>query len=142
MTFDERIKALRSEVEALKTIKRKNSTTLTTITKTGVCTGQLKRIDNVIVCMLAGAIAVIPTNPDEKFIFSCALDDYSLKMRQIETINWLFDDGAVGICCIPRASGLDNGMAKNATKNVSIRVHVTATSDFTLEASQIVNDEE
>ncbi|MEE0870105.1 MAG: hypothetical protein U0L52_01850 [Bacteroidaceae bacterium] len=141
MTFEERIKALQGEVEALKTIKRKNSTTLRTITKSGICTGQLKRIGNAVICILAGAIAVIPTNPDEKFIFSCSLDDYSTKKRQIETINWFFDDGAVGICCIPRASGTDNGMAVGATKNVSIRVYVTATSDFTLEASQIVNDE-
>lgn len=140
--FDQRIKNLKEEVEALKTIKRKNSTTLTTITKSAVCIGQLKRIGNAVICMKAGAIAIVPTNPNEKFVFCCALDNYSTKKRQIETINWLFDDGTVGLCCIPRASGIDNGMAANATKNVSITVYVTATSDFEIESSQIINDEE
>ena len=139
--FDHRIIALRNEVEALKTTRRKSSTTLTTITKTATCTAQLMNYNNVILCLKAGAIAVIPADGSNGFLYSCALNPYSTRGRDVEILNWLFDDGEVGVMCVPRASSLDNTLSVGSTKNITIEVIITATCDFETEASQIVYNE-
>lgn len=141
MDFEHRIIALRSEIEALKTTRRKSSSTLTTITKTVTCTAQLKNVSNVILCRRAGALAIVPTDGSTNFLYSVALQPYSSRGRDVRTTNWLFNDGAVGVMCVPDASDLDDNLADGSTKNVTITVYITATCDFTTEASQIVYNE-
>lgn len=139
--FDHRIMALRAEVEALKTTRRKSSTTLTTITKTVRCTAQLKRSGNVVLCTKAGAIAIIPTDESQEFLYSVAIAPYSQRGRDVRTTNWLFADGVVGAVLEPYSSDQDDGMAAGATKNITITAYITATADFEAETSQVTFNE-
>ena len=83
----------------------------------------------------------MPTDGSTDFLFSASIQPYSSRGRDVRVYNWLFDDGAVGVMCVPFPSDLDNNLADGSTKNVTITVKITATSDFTTEASQIVYNE-
>lgn len=139
--FDHRIMALKSEVEALKTIRRRSSTTLTTITKTVTCTAVLVNYNNIILCKKAGAIKITPINSADEFLYSSAIQPYSDRGRKIETYNWLFSDGSMGVMCVPFGSDMDDGMSAGDTKNVTITVYITSTSDFETDTSQITFNE-
>lgn len=139
--FQHRIMALKAEVEALKTTRRKSSTTLMTITKTATCTAQITNYNNVILCTKAGAVAIVPTDGADNFLYSVAIRPYANRGREVETYNWLFADGIVGAMAVPFGSDLDNDLAVGATKNITITVYITATSDFETESSQIIYNE-
>lgn len=143
MNFAERVKRLKAEVEALKTAKRKSSTTLSTITHAVTCTAQLyKDSYGIVHTRYAGAIAMIPTDSENPLVYSVALPPYTSRNRNVRAFNWLFDDGAVGVALIPFGSSADSGMVNNSTKNVTLTAYITATGDFTTTSSQILNDSE
>lgn len=141
--FAQRVKALKLEVEALKAARRRNSTTLRTITKTATCTAQLyKTSHNVVLCRKAGLIEINQIGSDNEFVFGFSQPSFSNRgHRYIILCGWAKDDGTPGVLCVPRGSGVDNDMAQGAYKNVTISVTITATSDFTLTSSQILNDD-
>lgn len=139
MTFVERIKALRSEVEALKAVRRKSSLSLNTITKTATCTATLyKTSAGVIVCRYAGLVEIVPNSTDNEAIFCYAQPAASQRNnRQITLTNWVKSDGTLGVLCTPFAISGDGSMASESTKNVTITVYITSTSDFTTSSSQV-----
>ena len=139
--FSHRIMALKAEVEALKTARRKSSTTLMTITKTVACTATLKNVNNVVLCQKAAGVAIIPTDGNDEFLYSVAIEPYANRGRDVETYNWLFDDEAMGVMCVPRSSDQDDGMTSGQTKTINIQVKITATSNFATETSQITFNE-
>lgn len=142
MDFAERIKRLKAEVEALKTAKRKSSTTLSTITHTATCTAQLyKDSYGIVHTRYAGVVQIVPTD-ENPLVYSVALPPYTSRNRNVRAFNWLFDSGTPGVALIPFGSSADNGMANNSTKNVTLTAYITATGDFTTTSSQILNDSE
>lgn len=142
MDFAERIKRLKAEVEALKTVKRKSSTTLSTITHTATCTAQLyKDSYGIVHTRYAGAIQIVPAD-ENPLVYSVALPPYTSRNRNVRAFNWLFDSGTPGVALIPFGSSADSGMANNSTKNITLTAYITATGDFTTTSSQILNDSE
>lgn len=138
--FQHRIMALKAEVEALKTLKRKSSTTLATVTHTATCTATLYKDQyGLIYTRKAGAIEIIPDDPNG-FIYSVAIPQFSSRGRNVRTFNWLFDNGNAGVALIPFGSSADNGMPNNSTKNITLTAYITATSDFSTSSSQLSND--
>ena len=141
MDFSQRIKALRAEVEALKTVKRKNSITLATITKTATCAGQIYKDQNgLLYVRYSGAVKIIPKG-ENPIIYSVALAPYAERKRDARAFNWLFNDDEVGVVVTPFTNSADSSMANNSTKNIALTVHITATDDFTTQSSQILNDD-
>lgn len=139
--FAQRMKALRAEVEALKTAKRKSSTTLSTISKTATCNCTLFK-DNygMIYTRYAGTVKLIPKY-GQTLLYSVANQPYASRNRDVRIFNWLFDDGSVGAVIIPFSSSADVSMANNSTKNIALTVTITATGDFQTESGQILNDD-
>lgn len=140
MNFEERIKALKAEVEALKTVRRKSSTTFATITKPATCTAQLyKTSAGVVVCQYAGLVKISPSTSGEQPIIGYSQVPYSSRNRDITLTPWVDGSGTLGILCIPDASGLDSGMATETTKNVTVTIYITSTVDFTTSTAQVRN---
>lgn len=141
--FDQRIKALRAEVEALKAAQRKNSTVLRTVTKAVTCTARLYRTSsNVVICRQAGLVEIDQANIDNEFVFGFAQPPFAYRSnRNIDIMGWVKDDGTPCVLCIPSSAGADNNMAANSYKDITITVEITATDDFTTTSGQILNDD-
>lgn len=139
MTFAERMKALKAEIEALKTVKRKSSLALDTITKSATCTAQLYRTDaGVIVCQYSGLIEITPKDSTNEPLIGYAQPSYSARgKRDIRLTPWTAQNGGLGILCTPDANSAENGMAKGETKDVQITIYITSTGDFTTSSGQI-----
>lgn len=143
-TFAERIKALRAEVEALKTVKRKSSTTLTTVTKTVTCTAVRKREDptplgpGVIDTLYMGLIEIIPTDPTNPLIFSYAQPAYADRgSRSSLCYGWMTANGNPAVLVNPGSSPSDETMVAQEQRTITMTVYITATGDFTVNVSQI-----
>lgn len=139
MTFDKRIKALRAEIEALKTVRRKSSLTLETTTKTATCTATLyKTSTGVVTCQYSGLIEITPASADNEPLISYSQPSYSARgNRNITLTPWVKSDGTLGILCTPDGASVDSSMANNSTKNITITIYITATDNFTTTSSQV-----
>lgn len=138
MTFAQRIRTLRAEIEALKTLRRKSSLTLNTITKAATCTAQLyKTSTGVVVCRYAGLVEITPTDGNEPLI-SLSQPSYSNRgRRSVDLTPWVKSDGTLGVLCAPGANSSENTMATESTKNITITIYITSTSNFTTSSSQV-----
>lgn len=139
MTFQDRIKSLRAEVEALKTVRRKSSTTLNTITHSATCTARLyKTSAGVVVCDYAGLVEITPTDTDNDPLIGISQPPYASRgNRDVELVRWVKSDGTLAILCTPGANSSDESMATESTKNVTLTIYITATSEFTTASSQV-----
>lgn len=139
MTFQERIKALRAEIEALKTVRRKSSTTLDTITRSATCTARLYKTDaGVVLCDRAGLVEITPTDTDNEPLIGVSQPPYASRgNRDVELVRWVKSDGTLGILCTPGANSSDESMATGGTKNVTLTIYITSTGDFTTTSSQV-----
>lgn len=136
--FDQLIKNLKDEVEALKTVKRKSSTTFETATHAATATAlselvgplDLNRNPTAIITR-AALVKIVANNPDEPFIFSWTLEPFSTRGRDVIITPWIMPDGAPALHVVPSPGTYESG-------NISIKVNITATSEFTTESSQII----
>ena len=138
--FESRIKALRREVEALKTLKKKSSLTLSTITKTIICTGSVYKystpLGDVIVPRMAGLIKISPNDSGE-CLLGYSQPSYAARgSREIRLVSWL-DNGQIGVACIPYNAPSDSALPYGVS-NISISINITCTSDFTYTTGQIL----
>lgn len=130
--FDKLIKDLTTEIEALKTIRRKSSLTLTTTTKTATGTAVAYYTGHVSTLTRAALIKLTPADPDNPFIFSWTLQPYAQRGRNIEIVPWTVD-GNPALVLVPSLGTGESG-------NVSVSVNITATGDFTISTAQIIYD--
>lgn len=139
MTFAERIKALRAEIEALKTIRRRSSTTLETITRSATCTARLYKTNaGVVVCQYAGLVEITPTDSDNEPLIGISQPPYASRgNREVELVRWVKSDGTLGVLCTPGANSSDESMATGGTKDVTLTIYITATGDFATTSSQV-----
>lgn len=138
--FDKLIKDLRAEVEALKTVRRKSSLTMETVTKTATGTAVLhKNSYGIITCKKAAVITIQTTDPNP-FVFGFSQPSGSVRGRKVELLGWTDSSNKPSILAIPSESSNDSGMAINSDKNVTITVYITATTDFTTTSSQVTYD--
>ena len=143
-TFAERIKALRAEVEALKAVKSKSSTSLATVTKTVTCTAVKKRGADtplgpgVIETTYMGLIEIIPTDPTNPLIFSYSQPPYAERgSRSSLCYGWMLANGNPAVLVDPGSSSSDDNMVAQEQRTITLTVYITATGDFTVNVSQI-----
>ena len=139
MNFEERIKALKAEVEALKTAKHKSSSVLNTVTKTATCTATLyKTSHNVVTCRWAGLVKITPKNSNNEPLISYAQPSYADRgNRDVSLVSWVDGNGTLGILCVPSDASSDSSMTAGSTKDITITIYITATDDFTTTSSQV-----
>lgn len=130
--FDKLIKDLTTEIEALKTIRRKSSLTLTTTTKTATGTAVAYYTGHVSTITRAALIKLTPADTDNPFIFSWTLQPYAQRGRNIEIVPWTVD-GNPALVLVPSLGTGESG-------NISVSVNITATGDFTISTAQIIYD--
>lgn len=130
--FDKLIKDLTTEIEALKTIRRKSSLTLTTTTKTATGTAVAYYTGHVSTITRAALIKLTPADQDNPFIFSWTLQPYAQRGRNIEIVPWTVD-GNPALVLVPSLGTGESG-------NISVSVNITATGDFTISTAQIIYD--
>lgn len=131
--FDKLIKDLHTEIEALKTIRRKSSLTLTTTTKTATGTAVAHYTGHVSTLTRAALIKLTPTDPENPFIFSWTLQPYAQRGRNIEIVPWTTSDGNPALVLAPSLNTGESG-------NIPVSVNITATGDFTISTAQIIYD--
>lgn len=138
--FDNLIKDLRAEVEALKTIRRKSSVTFETITKTATATAVIHKDSyGTITCKKAAVISIVTSDPNP-FVFSYSQPSGPIRGRKVSLLGWTDSQNRPAILAIPSGSSNDSGMAINSDKNVTITIYITATTDFTTTSSQVVHN--
>lgn len=138
--FDKLIKDLRSEVEALKTIRRKSSLTLETQTKTATGTAVLHKNGNgVITCKKAALISIV-SNDSNPFVFGYSLQSGAIRGRKMNLTGWTDANNRPAILVVPRESSSESSMPNNSDKNITVTVYITATTEFTTASSQIIYD--
>lgn len=143
-TFAERIKALRAEVEALKAVKSKSSTSLATVTKTVTCTAVKKRGEStplgpgVIETTYMALIEIVPTDPTNPLIFSYSQPPYAERgSRSSLCYGWMMANGNPAVLVDPGSSSSDDNMVAQEQRTITMTVYITATGDFTVNVSQI-----
>ena len=139
-SLENRITALRREVEALKTLKKKSSLTLSTITKTIICTGSIYKystpLGDVIVPRMAGLIKITPKDGGE-CLLGYSQPSYAARgNRKIYITGWM-QDGLIGVACTPYGASSDSALPYGVS-NISISVNITCTSDFTYTTGQVL----
>lgn len=130
--FDKLIKDLTTEIEALKTIRRKSSLTLTTTTKTATGTAVAYYTGHVSTLTRAALIKLTPADPENPFIFSWTLQPYAQRGRNIGIVPWTVD-GNPALVLVPSLGTGESG-------NIPVSVNITATGDFTISTAQIIYD--
>lgn len=130
--FDKLIKDLTTEIEALKTIRRKSSLTLTTTTKTATGTAVAYYTGHVSTLTRAALIKLTPADPSNPFIFSWTLQPYAQRGRNIGIVPWTVD-GNPALVLVPSLGTGESG-------NIPVSVNITATGDFTISTAQIIYD--
>lgn len=130
--FDKLIKDLTTEIEALKTIRRKSSLTLTTTTKTATGTAVAHYTGHVSTLTRAALIKLTPADPENPFIFSWTLQPYAQRGRNIGIVPWTVD-GNPALVLVPSLGTGESG-------NIPVSVNITATGDFTISTAQIIYD--
>lgn len=130
--FDKLIKDLTTEIEALKTIRRKSSLTLTTTTKTATGTAVAYYTGHVSTVTRAALIKLTPADPENPFIFSWTLQPYAQRGRNIGIVPWTVD-GNPALVLVPSLGTGESG-------NIPVSVNITATGDFTISTAQIIYD--
>lgn len=146
-SFEQRIKALRAEVEALKAVKRKSSTALNTITKTVTCTSTLYRADGsgyyaagTLFVKKIGQIEIIPTD-GQPLIFSFSQPPYASRNNRSSTVlSWLSADGNPAVIVNPGEAASDSSIPNGTSRDIQLTVNITATADFTTRVTQLVNN--
>jgi tetrahydromethanopterin S-methyltransferase subunit H len=139
MTFADRMKTLKAEIEALKTVKRKSSLTLATVTKSATCVAQLYRTEaGAVICQYSGLIEITPRDGTNEPLIGYSQPSYSARgTRDVRLTPWVTADGKLGILCTPEANSAENNMATGSTKDIQITVYITATDDFTTASGQV-----
>lgn len=127
--FDTLIKDIETEIEALKTVKRKSSLTMMTIQKTITGTATIDTSLGFAVVATVPFIKFIPHDPSNQFVFGYALKPYVQRNRNITVLPWT-DGTDLGVVLIPEAKESDTG-------NITIDAIITATGDFDTAVSQI-----
>lgn len=146
-SFEQRIKALRAEVEALKAVKRKSSTALNTITKTVTCTSTLYRADGsgyyaagTLFLKKIAQIEIISTD-GEPLIFSFSQPPYASRgNRSSSVLSWLSSDGNPAVIVNPGEAASDSSIPNGSSRDIQLTVYITATADFTTRVTQLVNN--
>ena len=147
-SFEQRIKALRAEVEALKAVKRKSSTALNTITKTVTCTSTVYRANGsgyyaagTYVLRRIGQIEIVSTD-GAPLLFSYYVAPYASRgNRPIRIMSWLSSNDNPAILADPIAgSGTDSTIPNGSTRDITMTIYITATADFTTNVSQLNYD--
>ena len=144
-TFAERIKALRAEVEALKAVKSKSSTTLSTVTKTITCTAVRMRADStplgpgVIFTKYMALIEIVPTDPTNPLIFSYSQPAYADRgSRSSLCYGWMTANGNPAVLVEPGSASSDDNMTAREQRTITMTVYITATGDFTTNVTQVL----
>lgn len=142
--FEHRIKALQAEVEALKAVKQKSSTTLATYTKKVTCSALLMRGNStplgpgVIWTRNMALVEIVPKDSSNPLIFSFSQPSYSDRgNRSSKLYPWMVSNGNSAVLVDPGTSPSDNSMADGTTRTINMTIYITATGDFSVNVSQI-----
>lgn len=131
--FDKYILELENEVEALKTIRRKSATMLTTITKridtSATIADQNFSINESVRCWDAVLIRLEFVS-DKDALYSVSFPPYSENGRPISVINWIDTDGTPAVLAMPYYNGQDSFDSYNTPRTVNFSLFITATDDF------------
>lgn len=138
--LQQRITALRREVEALKSLKKKSSLTLSTISKTIQCTGSIYKystpLGDVIVPRMAGLVKIIPKD-DGDCLVGYSQPSYAARgNRRVDITLWL-QGGVMGVVCTPYGAPSDSSLGYGV-HNIQISVTITSTSDFDYQIDQVL----
>lgn len=128
--FDAYFKELEAEVEALKTVKRKSSLTMTTITKSIQASATIGTSGQVKVITAVPFIKFDPRHPENPFIFSWTLAPFNERNRDIQIIPWL-DGDDYGVLAVPTPNDGDE------PGDISFNITITSTGDYTPIITQI-----
>lgn len=128
--FDSYIKDLETEVEALKTVKRKSSLTMATITKTIQASATIDTSGQVAIISSVPFIKFDPKQPENPFVFSWTLAPYSERNRDIQVLPWL-DGDDYGVILIPSPNNTDT------PGTISVSITITSTGDYSPIITQI-----
>lgn len=142
-TFDDIVKDLRAEVEALKTERRRSSLTFKTKTITTAATAVLYRTQagGVITARYAAIVELVPADPDNRLIFGYSQPSYANRgNRAVELTPWTMDNGNPAVLLVPYSASSDSSMANGSTKNITLSITITASGDFTTTSHQILRD--
>ena len=134
--FDKYILELENEVNALKTIRRKSATILTTITKridtSASIAWQNYPTNETIRCWDAVLIRLeFVSNKDA--LYSVSFPPYSQNGRPIQPLNWIDTDGTPAILAIPFRARTDDSIiwgGYDIPRTVNFSLFITATDDF------------
>lgn len=132
--FDKLIKDLEAEVEALKTLKRKSSTTLETITKRVDTSASIafQTTSPNVMCWDAVVIRITPAH-EQNILYSVSFPPYATNNRNIQVIPWIESDGTPAILAVPQYNGNDSGWGGyDQPRDVNFSLFITATDDFTI----------
>ena len=136
--FAKLIKTLQREVTEEKTVRRRSSLTLQTITKTVTLSCTVHRTSTNYFLTKAG-LARITFNTSTPQIFASITR--STGGRGISFSNLNLDNGA-GVIAIPTIGNTwDSGMSVNSDKTFTVQIGITATADFTVTADQVNYEE-
>lgn len=141
-TFEKRIKALRAEVEALKAVKSKSSTTIKTQTKTATGYAEIYRDEyGGIITLKAPLFEIIPTT-NEPFLFYASQPPYNERGQRTSSIEyWMAQSGNSAVVIRPGESPNDSSIPVGGTRTITLTANIIATADFTISVSQLVMEE-
>lgn len=136
--FAKLIKTLQREVIEEKTVRRRSSLTLQTVTKTVMLSCTVHRTSTNYFLTRAG-LARITFNTGTPQIFAGITK--SAGGRGISFSNLNLDSGA-GLIVIPTSGDTwDSEMSVNSDKTFTVQIGITATADFTVTADQVDYEE-
>lgn len=133
--FDDLIKETRAEIEALKSVKRKSSLTLATITKTATGTAVIYKQGATRKLHKAALITIKPKDADNQLIIGHSQPARAVRGRNITIQPWTTPNGDLGLLASP---GTTPDTFADGYNNVTVTINITATGDFTTESSQIL----
>ena len=142
-TFDDYIKAIRTEIEAIKAERRRSALTFKTKTITATATAVLYKtqVGGVIIPRYDAIVELIPADPDNRLIFGYSQPSFAYRGNRAVTLTpWIMDNGNPAVLLDPGGAPADASMANGSTKTITLSLTIVASGDFTIATHQILKD--
>ena len=142
MTFDDYMKDIRAEMEALKTERRRSSLTFKTktITTTAPATLYKTQVGGIITARYCAVVELVPKDTDNRLAFCFSQPSFATRGRHVIIMPWTMANGNPAIYLEPKGSSADSGMANGSTKEITLSVTITASGDYTTTNHKVLGD--
>ena len=142
--FNDRLLQIEREIQALKTVRRRTSTTMRVITKQVSATVRLKArgtpLGVVARVQYYGYVEIVPSDSSMPFFFSTSELEFGQVGRTVELIGYGLDN-RFGVLVDVGFAASDNTMADGETRDIQIAFYVSCTQDFTWQAKMVYRGE-